>query len=708
MAQYLVSTDTGGTFVDVVVSDSKSGRYYYSKAPSNPKNPPEGIMAGIAAAAEQMGQTLQTILSESKMLFNGTTVTTNAMIERKGAKTGLLITKGFEDTLAIARVLGRTAGLDELQLADYRHADPPAPIVARELIRGITERVDAFGDVLVPMNMQEAEQAADELVEQGAEAIAICLLWSFRNPVHEKALQQLIKTKYPQLFIVSSNELVPIIREFERANTTAINAFLGPVFQRYADGLQERLKQENHLKEPLIMQSIGGLAPANEIHEIPITTLLSGPVGGVIASQKLGRLVGEENLITTDMGGTSFDVGLIISGQPVTTPITVIERQPVAIPTVDVVTVGAGGGSAAWLNEVGSLQVGPESMGAVPGPACYGRGGAIPTVTDADVMLGYIDADHFLGGRMTISKPLAEQAIGEKIAKPMGMSTAEAAAAIYQIVNARMADFIRMATVERGHDPRDFAMLAFGGCGPTHCTGYGPEIGVRRLIVPYSATVFSAFGIGQSDIRHTFVHSYTRILRDKDGAVPIDSLADFESILTDMTVKAKEQLQRDNVPETSAAFQYSADMRYKNQIHELVVPIRHTGASGEPEFRQLIADFQKHYELKYGHGASSSTTMIEMLNLRLDIIASTGVEMPQTKYDVAGSDPGGAFIESKPIYQLHSGRYEKAPVYQAEKLQPGNRIEGPALIVSYGTTIPLHANQRLEVDPYQNYVITFQ
>lgn len=706
MKQCLISTDTGGTFVDVVICD-ESGKYYFSKAPSTPANPPEGIFAGIAAAAEQMGENVDSVLSGAKMLFNGTTVTTNAMLELKGARTGLLTTKGFEDTLVIARVIGRTIGLDEAQLLDYRHADPPAAIIPRDLVRGVTERVDASGEVIVPLNMEEVKKALDELVDAGIEAIAVCLLWSFGNPIHENAIKQLIEREYPQLFAVTSSDLVPVIREYERANTTAINAYLGPTFRRYADGLQRKLKEVQYPYEPLIMQSIGGLAPAQEIKEIPITTLLSGPVGGVIASQKLGALLNESYLITTDMGGTSFDVGLIIDGQPITTPVTVMERQMVAIPTVDIVTVGAGGGSVAWLNEVGALQVGPESMGAYPGPACYQRGGTRPTVTDADVILGYIDPHHFLGGRMNVSRNLAEEAIQRQIAGPMGMSVEEAAAAIYQIVNARMADFIRMATVERGFDPRDFAMLAFGGCGPTHCTGYGPDIGVRRLIVPQAATVFSAFGIGQSDIRHTFVHSYPHILRDRNGDADMGRLNDINAIFADMTERAQAQLKRDQASQQLAMFQYSADLRYRNQIHELVVPLEMKGTCSESALRQLVIDFQQSYEHKYGHGASSPTTIIELLNLRLNVIAPTGHVMTIPERELAGSDPSQAFLGEKPIYCLETRHFKSAPIYQAEKLQPGNRVEGPALIVSYGTTIPLHAGQKLEVDEYQNFIITF-
>ncbi|WP_102348689.1 hydantoinase/oxoprolinase family protein [Bacillus sp. Marseille-P3661] len=705
MNQYLISTDTGGTFVDIVISDNE-GNFFFAKAPSNPKNPPEGILAGIESAAEQLGETVPSILSKTKMVFNGTTVTTNAMLELKGARTGLLTTKGFEDTLSIARVLGRTAGFDESQLLDYRHADPPVQIVPRKWVRGLNERIDAYGNEVVSLSLEEAEQAVDELVKEGVEAIAICLLWSFRNSIHEEKVKELIEQKYPDIYVVASSDLVPIIREFERSNTTAINAYLGPIFHNYADSLQKRLIEENHLKEPLVMQSIGGLATAEEIKKVPITTLLSGPVGGVIASQKLGQLLGEENLITTDMGGTSFDVGLILNGQPVTTPVTVMARQFVAIPTVDIVTVGAGGGSVAWLNEVGTLHVGPESMGAYPGPACYMRGGTLPTVTDADVVLGYIDPDYFLGGKMNISRDKAVTAIKRHIADPMGISVEEAASAIYQIVNARMADLIRNTTVERGNDPRDFSMLAFGGCGPTHCTGYGPDIGVRRMIIPQAATVFSAFGIGQSDIRHSYVQSYPKILRDRYGEVDTSIVPEVQTILNQLTSRAKEQISRDKLNEEGVLLIYSVDLRYRNQIHELVVPLKFSENLKNTDLKQLIIDFQVSYEKQYGHGASSPNSAIELLNLRLDIVAATENQLEIRPLPLEGTDGIQAYLEDKPMYQIDSKSFRDVPVYKAENFKPGNTVVGPALIVSYGTTIPLHNGQQMEMDRYQNLIIT--
>ncbi len=564
MSRYIVSTDSGGTFVDCAIRDLDGDTFCIGKAPSTHDDPPIGILNSVAAAAELGGLAVADVLEHSVLFLNGTTVTTNAMIERKGAKTGLLITAGFEDTLAIANVEGRTAGLDEAQLLDYRKADWPAPIVPRTQVRGVVERVDAAGDVLVPLDRAQAKQALDELVAQGIEALAICFLWSFRTPTNEQEMKALAAEHYPELYTVASCDLVPVLREYERANTTAINAFLGPVFESYAQGLRRRLEAADQAGEPLVMQSVGGLAPAGAIERAPITTLFSGPVGGVIAGQTLGAAIGQPNLITTDMGGTSFDVGIIIDGEPMTAPKTVIERQVVAIPTVELVTVGAGGGSAVWINDVGLLQVGPRSMGSMPGPACYGRGGDTPTVTDADVILGYMDPEHFLGGQMKIHREFAEAAIKEKVADRLGIDVVEAAAGVYRIINARMADLIRRVTVERGHDPRDFAIAAFGGCGPTHCTAYAPDIGVQLIVVPQSATVFSAVGIGQSDVKYSWARSFPYELRTGDGAVRVEPLAELNALFADMNDSARAQLARDDMPADQVRIGLAADIRYKN------------------------------------------------------------------------------------------------------------------------------------------------
>jgi N-methylhydantoinase A/oxoprolinase/acetone carboxylase beta subunit len=706
MSGYIVSTDMGGTFVDAVVWDLGRGRYSIGKAPTTPADPPAGIVSAVAAAAERAELTIDGVLRDTALFVNGTTVTTNAMIERKGVATGLLITAGFEDTIAIGNVIARTAGLDEIQLLDYRNAERPPPVVPRRLVRGIVERVDASGSVLVPLDEDQAIRALDEVVDLGIEALAICFLWSFRAPEHERRMKAIAEQRHPKLFTVASSDLIPIMREFERANTTAINAYLGPVFERYAHGLRGRLTAQGYRGEPLIMQSVGGLARVHEVGRAPIATLFSGPVGGVIAGRALATEIGEPNVITTDMGGTSFDVGLIIDGEPVVVADTVIERQMVAMPAVAIDPVGAGGGSIAKVDEFGILQVGPQSAGAVPGPACYGRGGTLPTVTDAGVILGFIDPDHVLGGRMKISRALAKQAM-RSVAEPLRMDVVEAAAAVYRIVNARMADLIRRATVERGYDPREFVLTAFGGCGPTHCTGYGPEIGARKIVVPPSATVFSAIGIGQADLKHSWVHSFARELRGGDGRIVTEPLADINAVLSSLADQARRQFARDGVASAEGRLAFGADIRYRGQIHELTVPIPFEPPLTEGQLREIVAAFLARYDQRYGGGASSPRARIEWVNLRLDSLAPmrTGASMHLSEKPAAHIDD--AIIGHKAIYDVAARRMAEAPLYRAELLAPSHRIRGLALMVSYGFTLPLHVGQSLEVERHGHFLVSY-
>lgn len=659
--RWVIATDTGGTFVDAVVWDPQ-GRAYIGKAPSTPHDPPRGILAAVTAAARTAGLTAQEVLAAAAYFHNGTTVTTNAMLERKGARTGLLVTAGFEDTLAIPGSIGRTIGLDEEELYDFRHADPPVPIVLRRWVKGVVERVDSRGEILVPVNSSQVEQALDELAREGVEVLAISLLWSFRNPANEQKVAEIARRRYPDWFVVASAELVPVLGEYERTNTTVVNAYLEPVFSRYADGLSRRLREAGYAREPLIMQSVGGLASAREIAHTQVVTLFSDPVGGVVASRRLGQLIQEPNLITTDMGGTSFDVGLILNGEPLHVPVTVIDRQMVAIPTVEVVTFGAGGGSVVQVDELGTLHVGPASMGAVPGPACYGRGGTTPTVTDANVVLGYIDPDFFLGGTMAISRARAEEAL-RPMAERLGMALPELAAGVYAVVNARMADLIRRATVERGYAPREFVMITFGGCGPTHCTGYAPETGVRKVVVPSLATVFSAAGIGQSDFLHAAVHSFPYPLRRLDGTLADEHLEALNHHLQALIAQVRGQLERDGVAVAAARVALSAELRYRNQIHELLVRLPQRLPLSLGDLADTAEAFERQYEL-YGREASAASAQIEWVRLRVEGSAPTPMPVATAMLPPADRSVDSAQLGKKMVWRLGKGAFQPTPVFQ--------------------------------------------
>lgn len=702
---YLISTDTGGTFVDTSIVDA-DGELFVGKAPSTPHEPAKGLLESVDAAARRFGETVEGVLSKCRLFVNGTTVTTNALIQRKGAKTGFITTAGFEDTLLIGRVKSRTAGLDAMEITDYRHAERPESIVSRELTRGLIERVDFEGNVVTPLDVEHATGVVDELVAEGVEAIAVCLLWSFRNPVHEQELKNLIRDRHPDIYVTTSSDLVPVTGEYERANTTAINCFLGPTLQNYVGGVEHVVSNTgSYDREILIMQSIGGLSPASELTERSVTSLHSGPVGGIVAAQKLGEQLGEKNIITADMGGTSFDVGLVVDGTPQAASQTVVERNILRVPAVEAVSIGAGGGSVAWIDEVGALQLGPQSQGSYPGPACYGRGGTLPTVTDADVVLGYISADYFLGGAMKLDRDKAVEAVRTTIAEPLGISVEEAAYGIYRIANSHMGDLVRQMTIERGHDPRTFALVNFGGCGPTHCTGYGPEVEVKASIIPAAATVFSAFGIGQSDIRHFSSRSLRPMTIIEQGApVARSVIDDVTAIVDSLSAEMHEQLERDGVQGAEGSFAVQMELRYKGQTNELTIPMRADTEIDQAYFGEIIENFESQYEMLYGKGARSTLSALELITIRVDATVT-----PPGGASTTGRpryrDGGDAHVGERQVYWPDLG-FTTTPVFRGEQLAPGNPVLGPAVIDTYGTTIPLHPGQILEADAAGNYLVS--
>jgi len=626
------------------------------------------------------------------------------MVQRTGSITGLITTRGFEDTLVIGRVKSRWVGLEESQLLDFKHVERPAPVVPSQLVRGVTERIDSFGKVVVPLDLKQAERQLDELVARGVQSLAISLLWSFKNPSHETAIAQLAREKYPSLYVVASSELVPAMGEYERTNTTAVDAYLGPTLRAYLSDIEAALKRSGYQGEVLVMQSTGGLAPASGLMHAAVTSLHSGPAGGIVAAQKLGESVGEPRLITADMGGTTCDVGLVVDGRPQTSQMTIMERNLLLIPAVDVISIGAGGGSIAWLDSAQALHVGPRSQGSRPGPACYDWGGDLPTVTDADVVLGYINPDSFLGGRMRLRADLARDAIRRHVAEPMGTSVEAAAQAIYEIVNAHMADLVRSVSVGRGYDPREFAMVAFGGCGPTHATGFGPECQVGRVIVPFAATVFSALGIAQSDIKHHFARTF---MRSAPPAPEPDSTlcAELNGVFAELQDRADAQLERDGVPPPQRSFHRSVDLRYRKQVHELTIPIGVPGPVRPESLSALFADFHKAYDRLYGAGSSMEAATIELVTVRLDGAAKTASEFRPLARQRDSALPADAIIGERRVWWKHAKGYAPTPTYQWEKLRAGNVIAGPAVIESYGTTIPLHAGQQAELDVSLNLVL---
>jgi N-methylhydantoinase A len=688
-----IGTDIGGTFTDLVyLSDDGDVRIF--KALTTPDDRTRGVIDAMRLAAEADGLSLEQLIEQLGYFAHGTTAATNAFIERKGAVTGLLTTRGFEDTLRIQRAMAGWIGLPSHEISHFSKRHVPTPIIPDELIEGVVERVDYKGDVVVPLDEVAARRSIRALVEKGVEAIAISLLWSFRNPAHEQRLVDLIAEEAPGMFVTASSSLVPIIGEYERTSTTAINAYLGPVIHRYINGLEASIRRFGFDGPISIMESGGGVLPASEAAFQAANLMTSGPAGGVLASQKLGELLGYQNVLTADMGGTSFDVGLIVNGQPLLETVREVGRFHVALPSIKVTAIGAGGGSIARVVD-GHLTVGPESAGSTPGPACYGRGGVEPTITDADVVLGIIDAKYFLGGRMKLDVDAAHEAVRRHVAEPLGLTVAQAAAGIREVANNQMADLLRRVTLRAGYDPRDFVLMAYGGAGATHAHQYAEVAGIGTVIVPTTGPAHSAFGTVTGDRHRSFSlaigqHAPARFTKASDH---VDA-----AVLT----KGLEQLEaraRDALGDT-VNLQRFVGMRLRQQVHEIVVQVPAVTLAAA-DIDALVDAFEVEYERIYGKNTALRVSGVEFTVVRVEGTSPVIRPVPR-KVDPTGrsNQPCG----SRQVYFFGTD-FVEAAIYRSEDVGPGHSIEGPAIIERPDTTIVVGPGQVAEMEPYGNFVI---
>lgn len=692
---YMVGVDSGGTFTDCVVVDSQ-GRITLGKAPSTPHDFSLGVLDSVAEAARALGLSLGQLLAQTQVFAHGTTVTTNALLTRSGVKTGLITTKGFEDTLLIGRVHQKVAGLSEREIIHAVKLDKAEPIVPRSLIKGVTERVDYQGRVLVPLDLGEAAQAVRELVEAGVEAIAICFLWSFMNPSHEGQVRGLVQREHPQVFVTASSDLTPQMGEYERTATAALNCYLGPVAYHYLQSLSHQLREQGLRCPLLVMQSTGGVLPAEEVREKAVNTLSSGPVGGITGARFLGKVLGYDHIICTDVGGTSFDVGLIVGGQAEQAREPVAGKYHTLVPTVDISSIGTGGGSMAWIEPVtGILRVGPQSAGAAPGPVCYDRGGDQPTVTDAGVILGYLNPDYFLGGRMRLNREKALAVTKDIIADPLGLDVFQAAAGIYKISNSQLADLVRKVTIEKGYDPRDFVLFAYGGAGPQYAGLYGAEMGLRTIVIPSLASVFSAFGAVVSDI----VKFYS--LSDPMVA-PLDP-GRLSQIFQGLEERAWQDLRRDGLPDEELVLHRYVEMRYRRQVHEVRVPAP-AGRLAAPQAEDILERFERKYEELYGKGAAFREAGMEVITFS---VVGTGRTMKPVlpHLEPGAPDPSPARKGDRSAYFERAGGFVDTKVYDSERLRAGHLVQGPAIIEAPTTTVVVQPGLRARVDPYLNIVI---
>lgn len=686
---YSIGIDVGGTFTDTVVFNDR-GEVGIYKIPTMTEDLASGFMRSLSEVASSYGLTLQELLKHVDKLAYGTTFATNMLIEGKVAKTGLITTKGFRDTLPIARISREYLDFD-LQV------ERPPSLLPRSFIEEISERVDYAGHIVTGLDMDSLESVIQRLERKGVEAIAVCLLWSFKNSSHESKIKKFIEDTYPDMYISLSTEIAPIIGEYERTAVVVMNSMLGPPIKKWLLELSSRLKTSGLQIPLLIMQSSGGVTPTEDAYLKPVTLINSGPAGGTIASKYFSDLLSLPNLICIDMGGTSLDVSLITEGQYSTSLVSRVIGHNIFMPMVDVHSVGSGGGSIAWLDMGTRLKVGPQSAGAQPGPACYGRGGVEATVTDADVVLGRINADYFLGGEMPLNRDLAERAIYEKIAVPLGMSTMQAAAGICQIVDSNMTDAIRLVTVQKGYDPRDYALLAFGGAGPTHVSALARELGIKTVIIPFLATAQSAFGIVNSDIVHNFSIS---------DLVELDDHQRINQHFESMERKGFDILKREQINEENMVMVRYADMRYKGQAHEVTMPVP-VKLLNSDDLDQLADRFEEKYLQLYGSGTVFRTAGFEVVTLRMDAIGKILKPLlPQVKPERC--DPSSAFKMQRSIFFEEEQTLVTTSVYDARKLKPGSVIEGPAIVEYHGTTAVIHPRQHARVDGYSNLIMEWE
>lgn len=692
---FFVASDIGGTFTDTVVLEV-SGEVRRYKAPTTPANLVDGVLATFDLAAGDHGMPLDDFVRGIRVFSHGTTVATNGLLQRRGAKTGLLITEGFGDTAAIMRGM-KGFGLEESELKNWRHLQKHPSIIERTLVREIPERVDYRGRVMRPLDEEATRRAVRELVAENVEAMAVCLLWCTEHPEHERRVVEIAREEAPELYVSASSDVLPRIGEYSRMMTTAINAYLGPEVSAVTESLDSTLREAGLPHEPLLMQSNGGLASVRTASDHPVSFLLSGPVGGVVGSRLVAEEIGESNVVTADMGGTSFDVGLVVDGRPLLQPTTVMAHQPIAVPSVGVDTIGAGGGSIARV-EAGQLHVGPLSAGAVPGPACYGRGGSEPTVTDADVVLGLINPESFLGGRQTLRRDAAEQAILEKVAEPLGLSVEDAAEGIKRIVDSRMADLIRQATVHKGYDPRNFILVAFGGAGPVHAHAFGSGLGVKRIVIPVTASVHSALGIGASDlvVTHEASHAF-RTPPGSSGASRHIEAGEVNAVIAGVEEEAKRRLAEQRLDPAGMRSDYFADVRFRFQIHELTVELPEYPLTPEGLDR-LVDRFVENYELRFGEGSAFTEAGVELVTWRVVVTAAAergglGQAIPQGHREHARHD------------RVYFGGWMDAAVYDEDALTPGLSFEGPAIFELPDTNIVVGPGQHAEVDAHGNVLI---
>jgi N-methylhydantoinase A len=693
-----IAVDIGGTFTDCVVLDQR-GRRLTTKALTTPEDPAEGVIRCVELAAREVTTDVHDLLRRTVAFVHGATIGTNTLVQRRGARTGLLMTRGHEQTITIGRVRQKVMGLSErekIHLTHLHKAEPP--IVQPEDIRAVTERVDVNGRVIVALDLEGTARLIAELVGSGVEALAVCLLWSFVHPAHERWIGEYVRAQYPRLYLSLSSEVAPLLGEYERCVSTVFNSYIGPVVGQYLSRLEQRLKGLGMTCSLLVMQSNGGVSPVEAMRSRPILTLDSGPAGGVLGGRYLAGVLGVRHVICTDVGGTTFDVGLVFGDRVQMDPRPVIDQYSYLMPKIYVKSIGAGGGSIAWIDAGGSLRVGPRSAGSSPGPVAYGRGGTEPTVTDAHLVLGYLDPEFRLGGQVRVDRGAAEAALAT-LGDRVGMSAVQVAAAIVEISSAQMADLMRKVTVERGLDPREFAVFAYGGAGPVYAAFLARETGATIAYVPDDSGVFSALGMLTTDL--VFQEERSMLLRP-----PLEAggLKAVNALYEDLERSILERFAREGFEAGRVQLDRAVDMRFTMQVHELDVEMPTRTVDGN-DIDVVLGGFVEKYEQTYGKNSAYTAAGIEMVAFRS--IGTVKLERPVL--ETAGEGPADTpRLNTRKAYFAALGDFVVADVYSGNGLTPGATVGGPAIIQRMGDTVVIPPGARARMDRWRNLIIEWQ
>ncbi|TFL10215.1 hydantoinase/oxoprolinase family protein [Pusillimonas caeni] len=671
-----IGIDVGGTFTDVVLIDDESGDVWSAKVPTTPAEPVRGTLNGIARILELSGAERSSV----GRIGHGTTIATNLIVEGKGARTALLTTKGFKDILEIRRVSRH----DRADLYDL-FFDSPAPLVPRRLRREVAERIRFDGSVLHPLSDEEVEAVVDSIATEDIEAVAVCLIHGYINADHEDRLVQALSKKAPHLFVSASSRVNPEMYEYERTSTTVMNAMIGPRCKHYVESFKSEVEASGVTGEVLFMQSNGGLAAPALVAERPVTLLQSGPAGGVTAAAKLCERLGIANAITGDMGGTSFDVSLIRETHPQVRTNTMLNSFTVRTPTIDIESIGAGGGSIAWIDEGGGVHIGPESAAADPGPACYGRGGQRPTVTDCNLILGYLDPQSFMGSEFPLDTDAAYRAVEKHLALPLGISVIEAARVVRSVANALMAQAMRLLTVERGFDPRDFAYICFGGAGPVHAIDLAAELDIDHVVVPNLPGLLSAYGMLIADQAYDFQTPVT---------VNLDELSETQlhKTLANLEQQATASLAKAGLDASHVALRYSADCRYAGQAETLAVEITNQD-DVHPDM--LASGFEAEHR-RHWHFIQEGTP-VTLVNVRLQITVPNLLRVPT----MPGGRPGKPIPSRQRTVVLGDKKVE-IPAYRRDELPVGCLVAGPAVMEEKSSSLVFPEGWNAEMDSEGN------